>query len=211
MTKEMEVPAPVPSEGSKEELFRWLGRRDAFSLIAGRCTAADAECIKRIHDNKLYLEHAKDWEEFCHKFLHMSKSNANRLLRLLDELGSAYFYISQVTRIAVKEYRACIAPAVTERGLECDGETIDLTPENSAKIAAAVETLRAKAAASGVPAEPAAAQRMNDRIAAHVERVRGELRQLRDLRHRHGKPDSRLTLAVDELAREVGRLLADVR
>ena len=61
-----------------EELYRWLGRRDAFSLMAGRCSAADVECIKRIRDNKLYLAVARDWEEFCEKELHMSKSNANR-------------------------------------------------------------------------------------------------------------------------------------
>src|SRR5215471_8340788 len=124
MSNEIEVPAPVAAEevtdSSTEELFRWLGRRDAFSLMAGRCSAADAEVIKRLRDTKLYLKRAKDWDEFCQKFLHMSKSNANRILRLLDEFGSAFFYIAQITRVSVKDYRACIAPAVSDRGLACD-------------------------------------------------------------------------------------------
>ena len=219
MSKEIEVPAPVVAEetpapvedGSTEELFRWLGRRDAFSLVAGRCSAADAEVIKRLRDTKLYLKKAKDWDEFCQKFLHMSKSNANHLLRLLDEFGPAYFYIAQVTRIGVKEYRSCIAPAVSERGLACDGETIGITPENSAKITQAVASLRAQAAAIAAPAKPETRPGMANKVLIQMQRVRGALNELRGLRYRHGRPDPGLSREVENLLKEVGTLLVDVR
>jgi hypothetical protein len=224
MSREIEAPEPVAAEDSKavevsasvtdsstDELFRWLGRRDAFSLMAGRCSAADAECIKRLRDTKLYLKRAKDWEQFCDKFLHMSKSKANFLLRLLDEFGPAYFYIAQVTRIGVKEYRACIAPAVSERRLECGGEAIEIVPENSERIAQAVATLQAKATACEAPAEAEPEKPIADQVAAHIERVRGELEELRHLRYRNGGPHSGLTVAVNSLFAEIGKLLVDVR
>ena len=208
MTKEIEAPPPVASgEDTDEELFRWLGRRDAFSLMAGRCSAAHAECIKRIRESKRYLKHAKDWEDFCEKVLHMSKSKANHLLRLLDEFGHAYFYIAEVTGISVKDYRACIAPAVSDRGLVCNGETIGIAPENNDKIAQAVALLRATAA----PAEAETPRPMADQVLAHVRVVRGALDELRHLRYRHGRPDASLSREVESLLQEVGTLLVDVR
>jgi hypothetical protein len=224
MSKEIEAPEPVAAEDSKavevsasesdsstDELFRWLGRRDAFSLMAGRCSAADAECIKRLRDTKLYLKRAKDWEQFCHKFLHMSKSNANRLLRLLEEFGPAFFYITQITRVSLKDYRACIAPAVSERGLECGGEIIEIVPENSDRIAHAVATMRETAAIAVATAEPEKAESMADQVVAHIELVRGGLTELRHLRYRHGRPHAGLTDAVEKLFQDVGHLLVAVR
>ena len=35
------------------DLGAWLGRHQAFGMIANRCTAADAECLKTIRDQGL--------------------------------------------------------------------------------------------------------------------------------------------------------------
>ena len=33
------------------DLGIWLGRKQAFSVVAGRCSAADAECLRQIRDS----------------------------------------------------------------------------------------------------------------------------------------------------------------
>jgi hypothetical protein len=58
-----------------------LGSRKAFAAVAGRCSAADAECLRRVRDRKLYLSRAGTWEEFCPQFLGLSKTHANRIIR----------------------------------------------------------------------------------------------------------------------------------
>ena len=38
----------APALGQAYELGQWMGRKQAFSGLAGRCSAADAECLCRI-------------------------------------------------------------------------------------------------------------------------------------------------------------------
>ena len=104
---------PAEPEGAFE-LGEILGRRRAFSSIAGRCSAADVACIRRMRDEKIYLARASTWEEFCPKYLGMSKTAANRLVSLLEELGQGYFKLTQLTRVSLTEYRSAIAPAVSD-------------------------------------------------------------------------------------------------
>jgi len=134
-------------------LGRLLGRRDAFNLIAARCSAADAALLRELRDDKLYVGQASGWDEFCTKFLHISKQSANRLIHYLNEFGPGYFEVAQLTRISPTVYRA-IAPAVQDHAIQHDGESIALVPENMEKVAAAVAQLR-KAAAPPPPAPPA--------------------------------------------------------
>ena len=80
-------------------LGRLLGRREAFNLVAARCSAAEAGQLREIRATKNYLD-CGDWEEFCWKHLQMSRENANRIIRLLEELGPQYFELAQLTRIS---------------------------------------------------------------------------------------------------------------
>ncbi len=123
------------------ELGQMLGSRRAFGTVAGRCSAADAACLRRMRDEKLYLSRANSWEEFCPQFLGLSKTQANRIIRYLDEFGAGYFELAQLTRITPDEFRA-LAPVVKDRSLHAGGEVIALLPENTDKIAAALEALR---------------------------------------------------------------------
>ena len=110
------------------ELGVMLGSRRAFSSVAGRCSAADAECIRRIRDERLYLRRAANWEEFCPEYLGLSKTHANRLIRYLEEFGPDYFELAQLTRVTPEQFRA-IAPAVREKNIHVNGEAIALIPE----------------------------------------------------------------------------------
>lgn len=122
-----------------------LGRRQAFSIIAARCTAADAAALRDIRDARAYRSRSASFEEFCSKHLGISERHANRLIHYLKDFGPEYFELAQLTGISAAEYRA-IAPAVKDQAVHCGGETIALLPENTEKLTAAVAQLRTAAA-----------------------------------------------------------------
>ena len=124
-------------------LGQWLGRREAFGALAGRCSAAEIECVRRIRTAKLYRGHARTWREFCAKLLGASRSSVDAKIRLFDELGPAYFHVAQLAHITPGEYRR-IEPRVSAEGLTAHGETIPLLPENRDRIAAAIGEVRAR-------------------------------------------------------------------
>ena len=128
-------------EAGEFTLGMMLGNRRAFAAVAGRCSAADAECLRRIRDQKLYLRRAATWEEFCPNHLGLSRAHANRIIRNLEEFGPDYFEVAQLTRITPEQYRA-IAPAIRERNIHVNGQAIALIPENSDRVTAAVAELR---------------------------------------------------------------------
>src|SRR5260370_2913834 len=123
------------------ELGTWVGRRQAFGLIANKCSAADAECLKQIRDSKRYKSVADNWDEFCPRYLGRSRGHADRLIEQLEEFGTAYFELSQIVRIPEKAYRA-ISGAVSGHSIEYNGETIPISEENSGRIAEVVRLLR---------------------------------------------------------------------
>ncbi len=171
--------------GESIELGKLLGRREAFGLVAGRCSAAEAACIREARVTKKYLELAPSWEEFCVKHLHMSRPSADRTIRLLDEFGPGYFEVAQLVRIPPEAYRA-IAPAVKDKAVHVHGEVIELIPENAARVASAVAELRgAIQPKPAVPGKPPDRERL-----AVLERRCSELvAELEDLAtavpHRH--------------------------
>ena len=123
------------------EFGKMIGRRQTFSLVAGKCTAADAECLKKIRDQKLYLGYAKSWEECCTQHIGMSRVNAERMIARLEEFGPAYFEVAQLTRVSPEAFRA-MAPSIRDRTLHHNGEAIALIPENAARVALVVATHR---------------------------------------------------------------------
>ena len=133
-----------------------LGRRQAFSAVAGRCTAAEVVQMKEIHDSKAYLRFADDWESFCQGYLHMSHDKADKQIHLLEVHGPTYFEVAQLTRISPDTYRA-IAPAIHDQKLHHNGEEIALTQDNAAKVGAVVRELRKTVTVKRVkPAPPPA-------------------------------------------------------
>jgi hypothetical protein len=43
------------------DLGTWLGRKQAFAAVAGRCSAAYAECLRTIRQKKLYRARGVTW------------------------------------------------------------------------------------------------------------------------------------------------------
>jgi hypothetical protein len=121
-----------------------LGQNQAFGLVAGRCSAAQAATLMRLRQEKKYLHCAANWREFCSKYLKISGSEANRIIRHWEEFGPAYFELAQLIRISPEGYRA-VQPAVKDGALHYDGEAIGFDEENSRKLAAAAAELRGAA------------------------------------------------------------------
>jgi hypothetical protein len=79
------------------EVGTWLGRRQAFSLIAGRCSAADAKCLRELRESKKYKLLGLTWEECCKQRAGIGRSTADQIIQNLEEFGPDYFVIAQVT------------------------------------------------------------------------------------------------------------------
>ncbi len=126
------------------ELGEWLGLHEAFGVIANRCSAADAECLKRMRDSGHYKRLGLSWEMFCKERAGISRVHADRQIHHLEEFGPNYFRMSEVLHISTDTYRL-IAAAVSDEGLDLDGKKIPLLRENRQQVMAAVGTLREKA------------------------------------------------------------------
>jgi hypothetical protein len=152
---------PAPDSLNQESaitLGSWLGRHQAFSLIANRCSAADAECLKQMRDGAEYKRLGMTWEEFCEKHAGITRRYADRLIRHLEEFGANYFRLAELMEISAGTYRL-IAGAVSDEGIELQGEKIPIRRENRRKILQAVQALREHGA--GLSDVMAAARRLN--------------------------------------------------
>jgi hypothetical protein len=132
------------------ELGILLGQHRTFGAVAGRCSAAQADSLRRLRDEKRYLCLAANWGDYCEKYLKISRRHVDRLIGWLKEFGPAYFQLSQLTGITPTAFRE-IAPAIQADGIHVDGEVVALIPENSARAAEAVARLRSASEADPAP------------------------------------------------------------
>ncbi len=123
------------------DLGAWLGRHQAFAMIATKCSAADAECLRQIRSQKLYKRLGLTWKEFCERHAGVDQKTANQIIGRLEEFGESYFRLSAILPLTPTTYRA-IAPAVSEGSLEFEGERIPIEPANTERLSAAVRALR---------------------------------------------------------------------
>jgi len=149
-----EIKDGMPDEQQVLELGIMLGQRRAFGMVAGRCSAAQAECLRKVRDEKIYLKFAANWAGFCERQLKISKRTADRAIALLKKHGTLYFETAALTGITPAEFERI------EHAIQCDGihlgsEVIALIPENATRAVDAVARLQAEAAAAQC-SEPAA-------------------------------------------------------
>src|SRR5262245_27420889 len=130
--------APTVQQGV--DLGRWMGRRDAFSVIAGACSAADVESLRRLRDEKQYSAVARNWDEFCTNHLRISRRTVDKNIGYLEEFGPQFFLLKQIAQVSPNEYRA-IAEHVGPDGLRTSNGVIALLPEKSEQVSATVAEL----------------------------------------------------------------------
>src|ERR1700682_5141763 len=107
------------------ELGIMLGQRRAFGLIAGRCSAAQAECLRKVRDEKTYLKFATTWAGFCPAQLKIGKRTADRAIALLKKHGTLYFETAALTGITPAEFER-IAQAIQPDGIHAGSDGLAL-------------------------------------------------------------------------------------
>ena len=117
-----------------------MGRRDAFSVIAGACSAADVESLRRLRDEKQYSAVARNWDEFCTNHLRISRRTVDKNIGYLEEFGPQFFLLKQIAQVSPNEYRA-IAGHIGADGLYTSHGVVALLPEKTGQVAAAVAEL----------------------------------------------------------------------
>jgi hypothetical protein len=125
------------------EVGTWIGRHQAFGLIANKCSAADAACLREIRDNKHYRALGLTWEEFCSRHTGIDRRTADRIVERLQEFGEAYFNLSQLIPIHPSGFRE-LASSVSGNTIELDGQKIPITPDHALQIIEAVRELRSR-------------------------------------------------------------------
>jgi len=133
----------------------WVGRQQAFAVIASKCSAAQAVAIKELRESRAHEKLGLTWDEFCPKYLGVMRGCADRYIRQLEEFGASYFNLSQIARISPDTYRQ-IADKVQGNSIDIEGENIPLTLGNAARIRAGVKRLRAQLAQANREARQAA-------------------------------------------------------
>src|SRR5262249_29960883 len=130
-----------------------LGENLAFGVVSGRTAAAQAACLHRLREEKLFQALEPTWEQFCPRYLKISRAEADRTIRLWEEFGAGYFEMAQLTRVSTETYRTR-APAVKDGALHIDGEAIELNAETSDRVSAAVARLRRALPRKAAPKKP---------------------------------------------------------
>ena len=158
------VTMPMPKgDEAVLDIGQWLGRRQAFGMLASRCTAADAECLKRLRDSKSYKRLGMSWEEFCRERAGVSRRHADKLIKDLEEFGANYYRIAELTQMSADSYRL-IAGAVSDEGIEYQGEKIALTPDNRKRVIEAIDALK--------PAARSEDDKLQDRLSAVLDELK---------------------------------------
>ena len=118
-----------------------LGQNEALEWVSGRCTAARAANLAMIKETGRYKTLTPDWEDFCPNYLKISRSEADKTIRLFQEFGENYFKIAQLAPVSAETYRA-IEPAIQDGAIHYNGEVLDMVAGNAKQVAAVVAQIR---------------------------------------------------------------------
>jgi len=125
------------------ELGTWLGRGQAFGLVANQTLAAQARCLRTIRETEAYKSVCATWEEFCLQYVGLPRRRVDELIEKLEEFGETYFRLSEIVRISPETYRQ-IAQKVVDGSIEIGGELVPIVPENAPRIRSAVARMRSE-------------------------------------------------------------------
>ncbi|MGA2267778.1 MAG: hypothetical protein ABSH44_04835 [Bryobacteraceae bacterium] len=125
------------------ELGAWLGRGQAFGMVANQCSAAHAECLRNVRESGSYKLLGLTWEEFCPSYAGLTRPRVDALIQNLEEFGATYFRLSEIVRISPETYRQMV-PKIEGEQIDIGGEMVSIVPENAVRIRQAVHRMRAE-------------------------------------------------------------------
>ena len=165
------------------ELGKALGQSLAFGIVAGRCSAAQAVALRQVRSEKVYRRCGLTWKQFCPKHLRMSGTQADEIIRLIDEFGPEYFEHTETVRISADTYRL-VAPFIQDKSLRLADEVLELNSANVQRVANRLrESQRALPAPAPQPAAepPAAPPSFSDRVSALDRRAKSVIAEFREV------------------------------
>ena len=124
------------------EAGSWVGRQQAFAIVASHASAAQAASLKEMRSSRAFERVGMTWDQFCPEYVGISRTHADRLIDQYDEFGETYFRLTQLARISPQAYRQ-IAGKIQDDVLEFEDEKIPLIASNVPKIRVALKKLRA--------------------------------------------------------------------
>jgi hypothetical protein len=134
------------------DLGAWLGRGQAFAAVANQCSAVQADCLRNIRESKSYAALGVTWDDFCKDYVGLTSRRVDAVIRNLEDFGYTYFRLADIIRISPEQYRQ-LAPHIRDEAIDIDGRPVPITPENAARIRAAILHRRAEFH-SAAPATP---------------------------------------------------------
>ena len=185
-----------------------LGHTQAFGLTAARCTAAQASALTHLRQGKNWKFLAPTWDEFCPRYLKISRSEADKIIKLWEDFGAGYFEVAQLTRISAETYRA-LQPSVTDSALHWNGEVIALDVENAQKVASAVSEVRGRTRPR--PKPPVHLPDMLERIEDMETRCTTLIGEIEEIlyKERHGEHWIQFTRVLARLGSKLDRIRKD--
>jgi len=152
------------------DLGALAGKTQAFGIIANRGMVAQAQSLKLIRDSRSFETLGLTWEQFCEIHAGISRSYADKLIQRLEEFGEAFFKLAQVARVSPEFYRV-LAPAISEEGIEIDGEVLALVPENAPRIRLALRRLQDALSDARKPMKPPSIVELQSRLDACLKEM----------------------------------------
>lgn len=141
------------TDTSPLELGAWIGRAQAFAILAVKSSGAQAEALRHIRDTEAYTLVGLSWNEFCPKYTGLTRTRVDEIIQNLNEFGQAYFRLSEIASLSPETYRQ-LASQIDGDAIEIDGQLVPIVPENAARIRDAVRTLRARLREAAAQAGP---------------------------------------------------------
>ncbi|MGO9439047.1 MAG: hypothetical protein ACLPXM_00715, partial [Terriglobales bacterium] len=80
----------TPAPANPLELGSILGQSQAFGLVAGHCSAAQAACLHPLRTTREFRRVTGCWRDFCSCHLGIDGRNADKIIRLWEEFGATY-------------------------------------------------------------------------------------------------------------------------
>jgi hypothetical protein len=190
----------VMSDQTEVAVATWIGREQAFNVLAQQCSSARVACLKQVRDTEAYKALNLTWEEFCPQQAGLSRSQADRLIAQLSEFGAPYFQLTDIVPVSPAAYRE-IEPAIVGGTIEFRGEQVPIARENAAKIKAAIYLLRKeleRAKSDALTRTPPTITSLQIRFDAYIEDIR---RLMRHAQFEEEKPAVRglLTYSAGEI------------
>ena len=126
---------------SQLDIGQVIGMQQAFGLIGAKCSAGQAELLRQIRDTGVHRFLNLSWDDFCPRYVGVSRQHVDATIRRLNEFGDVYFRLSAIVNVSPETFREML-PRISGGTIEIAGNVVPIEPENAPAIRAEVNRLR---------------------------------------------------------------------